>query len=336
MADIATCIVAEDETLLRHALVAELKRAWPALQVVAECEDGASAVEALAEHTPDIAFLDIRMPGLTGLEVAALAAEASPRTQIVFVTAYDQYAIDAFERGAIDYLLKPVKPERLDATVARLQAREQDLKNREETFKRRLDQRIEERLRDARKEIDAVVDALKEKTQHLAVEAERKAARLIPTGQTGGARADARAAIDAIGERLRNAPTESATATATPVGRPAAVGDRVIVGALALEGVVRSIQGGTAEVEVRGKRLRSKVDDLRVVAPASSSAPAKNPTPSNPSTPTASSPASWAWATSPPCSSAPKKSSTAAKPSSSPKRPSPATASPTCASSSTA
>ena len=125
MADpVRTCVVAEDESLLRHSLVAELRRAWPTLQVVAECEDGASAVEALAEHTPDVAFLDIRMPGLTGLEVAAVAAEASPRTRIVFVTAYDQYAIDAFERGAIDYLLKPVKPERLDATVARLQARD--------------------------------------------------------------------------------------------------------------------------------------------------------------------------------------------------------------------
>ena len=122
MADIRTCIVAEDETILRHALVAELKRAWPALQIVAECEDGASAVEALAEQQPDVAFLDIRMPGLTGIEVDTLAADASPHTRIVFVTAYDQYAIDAFERGAIDYLLKPVKPERLDATVARLQA----------------------------------------------------------------------------------------------------------------------------------------------------------------------------------------------------------------------
>ena len=121
---IRTCIVAEDEVLLRDALVAELKRAWPALRIVAECEDGASAVEALAEHQPDIAFLDIRMPGLTGLEVANAAADASPRTRIVFVTAYDQYAIDAFERGAIDYLLKPVKPERLDATVARLQAQD--------------------------------------------------------------------------------------------------------------------------------------------------------------------------------------------------------------------
>lgn len=119
-----TCVVAEDEALLRQALVAELKRAWPALQVLAECEDGASAVEALAEHQPDVAFLDIRMPGLTGLEVARVATEASPRTQIVFVTAYDQYAIDAFERGAVDYLLKPVKPERLAATIERVQARD--------------------------------------------------------------------------------------------------------------------------------------------------------------------------------------------------------------------
>jgi DNA-binding LytR/AlgR family response regulator len=118
-----TAIIAEDEALLRRELLDQLGRAWPALQVVAECEDGACAVEALAEHRPDVAFLDIRMPGLTGLEVAAAAAETSPHTQIVFVTAYDQYAIDAFERGAVDYLLKPIQPERLAATVQRLQAR---------------------------------------------------------------------------------------------------------------------------------------------------------------------------------------------------------------------
>lgn len=119
----AKAIVAEDEALLRDALVDALAQAWPALDIAAECEDGASALEAIAEHKPDVAFLDIRMPGLTGLEVAAAAAEASPRTRIVFTTAYDQYAIDAFERGAVDYLLKPVAPERLAATVARLQAR---------------------------------------------------------------------------------------------------------------------------------------------------------------------------------------------------------------------
>jgi DNA-binding LytR/AlgR family response regulator len=121
-----TCIVAEDEALLRRALLDRLAVAWPQLTVLAECEDGAHALEALAEHRPDVAFLDIRMPGLTGLEVAAAAAQASPRTRIVFVTAYDQYAVDAFERGAIDYLLKPVTPERLAATIERLQARSGD------------------------------------------------------------------------------------------------------------------------------------------------------------------------------------------------------------------
>ncbi len=124
MSDTAfTCVIAEDEALLREALVQQLRLAWPELQIVAECEDGASAVEALAEHRPQVAFLDIRMPGLTGLEVAAAAAEATPHTQIVFVTAYDQYAIDAFERGAVDYLLKPISPSRLATTVQRLQSR---------------------------------------------------------------------------------------------------------------------------------------------------------------------------------------------------------------------
>jgi len=119
----AKAVVAEDEALLRQALLAALGEAWPQLEIAAECEDGASALEAIAEHRPDVAFLDIRMPGLTGLEVAAASAEVSPATQIVFVTAYDQYAIDAFERGAIDYLLKPIAADRLAATVQRVQAR---------------------------------------------------------------------------------------------------------------------------------------------------------------------------------------------------------------------
>ena len=118
-----SAVVAEDEQLLREDLLARLREAWPELEIVAACEDGASAVEAIAEGKPDFAFLDIRMPGLTGLEVAAAAAESSPDTQVVFVTAYNQYAIDAFERGAVDYLLKPVSPERLAATVKRLKAR---------------------------------------------------------------------------------------------------------------------------------------------------------------------------------------------------------------------
>ncbi|QJR15874.1 LytR/AlgR family response regulator transcription factor [Usitatibacter palustris] len=118
-----TCVVAEDEELLRTALLGMLAEAWPDLDVVAACDDGGSALDAIAEAQPDIAFLDIRMPGLTGLEVAAATAQASPKTQVVFVTAYNQYAIDAFERGAVDYLLKPITRERLDATIQRLKAR---------------------------------------------------------------------------------------------------------------------------------------------------------------------------------------------------------------------
>ncbi|MDB5934017.1 MAG: DNA-binding response regulator [Massilia sp.] len=119
----ASCVIAEDETLLRDALAQLLAAAWPELEVLAACEDGGAALEAIALHQPDVAFLDIRMPGLTGLEVAAALSECSPRTQVVFVTAYDQYAIDAFERGAVDYLQKPVAPARLAATVSRLKAR---------------------------------------------------------------------------------------------------------------------------------------------------------------------------------------------------------------------
>lgn len=116
-------VIAEDEPLLRDALGRLLGEAWPELDVIAECENGADALDAIAAQHPDVAFLDIRMPGLSGLEVAAAAAEASPGTQVVFTTAYDQYAIDAFERGAIDYLLKPIALERLAATVERLKRR---------------------------------------------------------------------------------------------------------------------------------------------------------------------------------------------------------------------
>jgi len=118
-----TCVVAEDEQLFREALLALLREEWPDLSVLAACEDGGAALEAIGEHKPDVAFLDIRMPGLTGLEVAAATAEVSPATQIVFVTAYDQYAIQAFERGAVDYLLKPIARERLVGTIARIKGR---------------------------------------------------------------------------------------------------------------------------------------------------------------------------------------------------------------------
>ncbi len=116
-------IVADDEPLLREALVAALAQAWPALEVVAACADGDAALEAIERERPDVAFLDIRMPGRNGLQVAQAAA-ASPQAPLwVFVTAYDAHALDAFERDAVDYLLKPLESARLARTVERLRAR---------------------------------------------------------------------------------------------------------------------------------------------------------------------------------------------------------------------
>ncbi|AWL03501.1 LytR/AlgR family response regulator transcription factor [Massilia oculi] len=121
--DTVKCVVAEDEALLRDELVKLLLEAWPGLDIVAVCEDGGSALEAIEIHRPEVAFLDIRMPGLSGLEVASSLLAAGLGTEVVFVTAYDQYALDAFDRGAVDYLLKPVARERLNATVARVRER---------------------------------------------------------------------------------------------------------------------------------------------------------------------------------------------------------------------
>ena len=121
----ATALLAEDEPLLARALQAELARAWPALQVVATVGDGASAVREALAQLPQVLFFDIRMPGLSGLEAAAELADEWPADRpfpaLVFVTAYDQYAVQAFEQQAVDYLLKPVQPDRLDRTVEKLQ-----------------------------------------------------------------------------------------------------------------------------------------------------------------------------------------------------------------------
>jgi DNA-binding LytR/AlgR family response regulator len=113
-------LIADDEDLPRAELRRMLALAWPELVVVAECEDGPAAIEALDALTPDLAFLDIRMPGRSGLDVARAA---SGRCHIVFTTAYDSHAVAAFEAGAVDYLLKPITSERLAQAVARLQGR---------------------------------------------------------------------------------------------------------------------------------------------------------------------------------------------------------------------
>ena len=115
-----TALIADDEAPMRDLLRARLQQAWPDLQIVAEAANGVEAVELGEQFRPDIAFLDIRMPGLSGIEAARRLYE---RSHIVFATAYDQYALDAFEQGALDYLLKPVSAERLATTCARLQAR---------------------------------------------------------------------------------------------------------------------------------------------------------------------------------------------------------------------
>jgi DNA-binding LytR/AlgR family response regulator len=115
-----TAILADDEDLVRDLLRARLKQVWPELNIVAEASDGLEAIEAVAEHAPTLAFLDIRMPERTGLQVAQKISE---RCHVVFLTAYDEYAVEAFERGAVDYLLKPVTVERLQTTVERLKKR---------------------------------------------------------------------------------------------------------------------------------------------------------------------------------------------------------------------
>jgi len=121
-----TALIAEDEPLLAQDLQAGLARAWPGLVVVGVVGDGASAVAQALALRPDVLFFDIRMPGLGGLEAAAELADEwpaeTPYPALVFVTAYDQYAVQAFETQAVDYVLKPVQPARLARTVAKVQA----------------------------------------------------------------------------------------------------------------------------------------------------------------------------------------------------------------------
>ena len=122
----AAALIAEDEPLLAESLAAELCRAWPELVLVASVGDGESALAETLELAPDIVFMDIRMPGMTGLEAARALAEdwpdgGRPFPLLVFVTAYDQHALEAFDRAAFDYLLKPVQPARLAETCRRLQ-----------------------------------------------------------------------------------------------------------------------------------------------------------------------------------------------------------------------
>jgi DNA-binding LytR/AlgR family response regulator len=121
-------VLADDERLMREQMRARLAEVWPDLQIVVEAKNGLEAVQAVRDHAPDIVFLDIRMPGLTGVEAARQIAQLeldddTLLPEIVFVTAYDEYAIEAFEQGVADYVLKPAERERLTLTVERLKKR---------------------------------------------------------------------------------------------------------------------------------------------------------------------------------------------------------------------
>ena len=115
-----SAIIADDERLMRDQLRLRLSQVWPELAILDEARNGEEAIALVGQHRPDFTFLDIRMPGTTGLEAAAVIAGM---THVVFITAYDQYAIEAFEHGAIDYVLKPAENERLMITVERLKLR---------------------------------------------------------------------------------------------------------------------------------------------------------------------------------------------------------------------
>lgn len=115
-----TAIVAEDEATLRHQLVEQLHELWPELSIVGEAADGVQALRLLDERMPDVLFLDVQMPGATGLDVAR---QASGRCHVVFVTAYDQHAVAAFDQGAVDYVLKPISAARLFTAISRVKQR---------------------------------------------------------------------------------------------------------------------------------------------------------------------------------------------------------------------
>ncbi len=115
-----TALLAEDEPLMRERLKEKLAEAWPELDIVAEAEDGEQALALFEEHRPQLAFLDIRMPGMTGLDVAAAIGGDC---HVVFITAYDQYALQAFDAGAVDYLLKPVETDRLQTMIERVRGK---------------------------------------------------------------------------------------------------------------------------------------------------------------------------------------------------------------------
>jgi DNA mismatch repair protein MutS2 len=178
---------------------------------------------------------------------------------------------------ALEHERRLVRRERETLAEAdqRSRVREVAQRQREETWKARLNEALDEQLRAARAQIDVVLADLRRRTADLAAQASRHAAAPISTGETGAARRGAQAAVEQVVERLRPAADELSATPAAPVGRPAAVGDRVSVGGFGLEGIVVLVHDREAEVDVRGKRLRSRLGDLRVLGGPAPRAPVR-------------------------------------------------------------
>jgi DNA mismatch repair protein MutS2 len=165
--------------------------------------------------------------------------------------------------------------ETLETAEARMRQREDALRQREETFRRRLNEELDSQVRQARREIDDVIADLKAKTTAIAQEAQAGVRPMVPTGETGGARTDARAAVDSVVKRFLEPVAPAPEAPRPPAAEAPHVGDRVVFGGLGLEGVVTTLHDGSAEIDVRGKRMRVNVRELRVVSGAPPSAKVK-------------------------------------------------------------
>ena len=177
---------------------------------------------------------------------------------------------------ALDHERRLVRRERetIGEADQRMRAREESLRHREDDWKARLNQALDEQLRQARSQIDAVLAELRRRAAELAAQTSRRSTEPLSTGEAGAARRGARAAVEQVIDRLRPPPPGQAE-PAAPAGRPAVVGDRVAVGVFGLEGTVVSVHDREADVDVRGKRLRARLNELRVLGGPEASAPAR-------------------------------------------------------------
>ena len=241
----ATALIADDEPLLRDALRRQLAIAWPALEVVAEARNGRDAVRLFDEHHPDICFLDVHMPGLSGVDAAK---HIGRRAHLVFITAYDHYAVQAFAQGALDYLLKPVEAARLAETVSRLQERLQS--SRPAINTELLLQQLSEQLEKMR-------DGGRNETLRWIRAQAGKTVRVIAIEDVDFLRSDAKYTI--VGWRDGQRPTEAVVRTPLKElldqldpDRFAQVHRSVVVNLRAISQVVRH-DNETAEIHLKGR-----------------------------------------------------------------------------------